>query len=199
MSPLPSEADEISRLKGLAKESELVVTSVDEWRKPAQQGQPVRLPSGKVARVKRTMDLLELLRSGKIPNPLSSVVEKMISGGAKGEHPLDAKDMDPQAIVDMLAFIDQNVERAMIEPRCELPPPPKENETADDYRARLDEWEPSEGAVAIYEIDLDDRMFIFTFAQGLAGELESFRKAQDAAMASLPNVPQAAVQTQPAS
>lgn len=194
MSPSSAKSKTGGRTTPKNKNKELEVTSVSEWRSPTKTGQIIELPSGNRARVKRTMDLMELLKAGKIPNPLNSIVEEMI---AQGKADLSNEEIGADAVIQMIDFIDDNVVRAMVDPKCERPPAPKENETADEYSARLIEWEPPSGKLSVNDIDLDDRMFIFAFSQGLASDLESFRRAQGAVMAPISTGKELSVPSQP--
>lgn len=164
---------------------DLKVTSAEEWEEEAAVGQLVPLPSGKVVRIKRTMDMLTLLKVGKIPNPLKGVMQGMIEQGK----PIPTMaDMDEKQLVQMLVLIDQTCVESITEPEFVLPPAPKAKETAEAYAERIKDWKPDkkEGEkqkVGINRMDMTDRMFVFAFAQGAAGDLDSFRAESSAAMA----------------
>lgn len=146
--------------------AELEVTSASEWKTAKKQGQVIELPSGKRMRVKRTMSLMVLLKSGQIPNPLAGLVQDMISKGDKG---IDMKNVDLDALKQLLALADETVLKAAVEPRVQDLPP---DETDDD-------------AISLEDIEPEDRMYIFTFAQGVAADLATFRTVESEVVARL--------------
>lgn len=155
------------------------VTSASQWRSGSKEGFVIELPSGFKARVKRTMNLLSLLEKGKIPNPLAGSIKQMIATQSPmpslgGE---DAQEMLPQ----LLELVNHQIKRIFVEPRVETEP---EDWDEDDDG----EWEPSEGAIALDDINMQDRMFAFAFAQGMSLDLEAFRRQQAQAVATLQDV-----------
>lgn len=161
--------------------TELKVTSAEEW--DVEEGQLLQLPSGKVIRARRSMDLIHLLKAGKIPNPLGPLVQRMIDSG--GSDTPQMKELGMEGLSAMMAMVDDCVLRVVIEPKVVPAPPMDEGETPEDYMQRVAGWRPDDRSlVGINQIDLDDRMYIFLFAQGMASDLESFREEQKAAMAS---------------
>lgn len=179
------------------------VTNPNAWGGAEAEGQVIELPSGNYLRCRRSMDLLHLLKSGRIPNPLSQIIQKMIDRG--GEMP-NMGDMDDNAIGAMLTFVDDTVIRVVTEPKVVAPPKPNENEDGtrlaglakdkeedtDDYSERIRAWmdeERTDGKLKLPYLSLDDRMFIFVFSQGFAADLATFRDEQAAGMASVSDVP----------
>lgn len=158
------------------------VTTAGSWKGAASEGVVVELPSGNIVRVKRTMDLLHLLKAGRIPNPLSGMVQRMVDNK---EANIALEDLDPESIKQMLLLVDETVLKCVMEPVVEKEPDPEPDEDAAAYQARLRAWKPAPDNIALGWIDLEDRMFIFTFAQGFAADLASFREEQEAAMAQL--------------
>lgn len=178
---------------------ELQVTAPTEWGKkketPVEDGLIVPLPSGNVVKVRRTMDMLALLRSGRIPNPLAGIVQKMIDTGnpdlasaMQATGPESAK--TSQQLLDLL---DATWLRAVIEPEFDGPPQRgklrdeagrfiKQHETVDEYQERLSTWTPEDGKISIFDVDMDDKMYVFGVAQGAAVDLARFRAEQDAAL-----------------
>lgn len=150
----------------------LIPTSVSEWRTTPIEGFVLKLPSGKSVKMRRTLDMFELLRQGRIPNPLAGVVRKMMDGGGKPTNMKDIAD-DPKALEQFLDLLNSAVARAVIEPRVVV----------------TEDGNPPEDALDVTEIDMDDRMYIFAVAQGGATDLEQFRKQQDEFMASVQDVP----------
>lgn len=155
------------------------VTSATEWRSGSKDGFVVELPSGKKARLKRTMNLMSLLEKGKIPNPLAGRIKEMIASQKAAPDIMgdDAEEVLPQ----LLALVATQVKRIFVEPRIETEPEDWDEE--DDG-----EWEPSEGAIALDDVDMQDRMFAFAFAQGMALDLTAFRQQQAQAVADLQDV-----------
>lgn len=158
------------------------VTKADQWKGAATEGIVVTLPSGNIVRVKRTMDLIHLLKSGRIPNPLSGIVQKMVDNK---ETNMSLEAMEPETIKAMFKLVDDTVLKCVLEPTVEAPPEPLPDEDAETYEERVKDWKPAPDNISLHWIDMDDRMFIFVFAQGFAADLESFRKEQEAAMAQL--------------
>jgi len=178
---------------------DLQVTTASEWGKsktqPVEDGLLVPLPSGNVVKVRRTMDMMALLRAGRIPNPLAGIVQKMIDTGnanladaMKSSGPQTAK--VSQQLLDLL---DQTWMRAVIEPEFDAPDLRgqlkdasgkniKPDETHDEYLARIENWKPEEGKISIFDVDNDDKMYVFGVAQGAAVDLARFRSEQDAAL-----------------
>lgn len=151
------------------------VTPASAWRSSAKDGFVVELPSGNRARLRRTMNLVSLLESGQIPNPLAGAVRTMI-GERKVE--INVGEDTPEAMLQMLELVNTQLPRIFVEPRVEVQP-------ADWNAAEQGEWEPSEGAIALVDIDYPDRMFAFSYAQGQALDLDDFRARQAEAMANL--------------
>lgn len=159
----------------------LQVTSADEWRKPAVEGFIVELPSGKVARVRRTMDLFSLVQQGKVPNLLSGIVGDMLSKG-KAEAPT-LEELKVEELIEMLSFIDQCVIACMLEPKvAQHPPLQKDGELVldkDNVPIPDPEWEPPAGFISTADVDMGDKMFLFTLAQGGSADAARFREEQD--------------------
>lgn len=174
------------------------VTTGSTWKGAGKEGQIIELPSGNHLRVRRTMDLLHLLKAGRIPSPLKGIVQKMVDRG--GGVP-EMTDMDGDQIAAMLRLVDDTVLRAVTEPRVLAAPEPGKNadgtpielpegqdeESSEDYQIRVQEWLAQDHgeAVLLPWIELEDRMFIFVFSQGFAADLATFRSEQAAGMAAL--------------
>lgn len=151
-------------------------TSVSEWRKPDHKGFMVELPSGKSVRMFRNMDMLALLKQGRIPNPLAGMVQEMINKG--GAVDMDKLQLDTDTLQQLLDLMDECVAKVVIEPKVIRRP--------DDASA---DWEPPEDALEVGEIDIQDRLFIYTVAQGGATDLTQFREQQDKIMATTQDGP----------
>lgn len=150
------------------------VTSAAQWRTAKRKGVVIDLPSGNTAKVARTLDLTSLVKQGHIPNPLAGIVNKMISTG--GALP-PGEELSAEAVNQMIDLVNENVAKCMIEPKCVVPPKDAE-----------EGWEPEdEDAISVEEMELSDRMFIFTFAQGAASDLQQFRGGPTAVVAPVPD------------
>lgn len=149
---------------------ELKVTTVSEHRSREPEGFLVKCPSGLVVKMRRTLDLFVLLKTGRIPNPLGSMVQSMMDKGAVDMGELSS--VSGAAMQQFLAMMDDCVVKAVISPKIVL--------VSGDQ-------EMPEDALDITEVDPDDRMFIYSVAQGGAADLAKFRDEQNAVMASLPD------------
>lgn len=149
------------------------VTSASEWRAPRHEGLVLELPSGKVARVRRAMDLGIMLKTGQIPNPLAGVVNEMIRSQSP-DFPTDK--MSNEAVAQMMSLVDLTCSKCFMEPRVEIPPTAAEDASPEE-KAKAEAWQPTEGAISVEDLDQRDRFFIFGWAQGGPADLAPFRKA----------------------
>lgn len=160
----------------MTDENGLVLTPVSEWRNNSRRGITVQLPSGNVIRMRRTIDMMTLLRSGVLPNPLSDIFTSMLDRSTAKPEPTK---MTPEALRQMDAFISDTVASCVMFPKVYKVP---EGENAAS-------WEPvDEEGISIEEFTQADRNFIFRVAQGGPTDLESFREEQKTVLASLANV-----------
>lgn len=153
----------------LTDDSNLVVTSPDSWTSPRKQGFLLRLPSGNVCRVRRTLDLSYLIQSGKIPNPLRNTLAKMMD--EEGTM-LNFADLGPSERIQAVQMVRETVCRSVTEPKVHLVPEGENPET----------WIAPEGGLSIFDLSDEDQFFIYSVAQGGATDLESFREQQARAM-----------------
>lgn len=139
----------------------------------SQRGQVIELPSGNKARVIRTMSMTTGVKNGTIPNPLRSVLSKMIETNA----PMNKKDAEnPEVIEQMNKLMVSAVCEAMVNPRVVVPPEDENWET----------WYPTEpNTISIVDMSPEDRVFVYGVAQGGTTDLKSFREQQEQFMASL--------------
>lgn len=170
---------------GLADQT-LTPTSVDAWKKPLDfvvpqdaEGFIVELPSGNVIRMTRTMDMAQLLKTGKIPNPLAGIVQQMMDNHT----PIFPKNItEGDAIMQLLDLMNEMAVRCIMEPPFDMPEVRKKGEDADAYQDRLAAWQPAEGKISVWDLTPEDRQFIFAISQGAAADLATFREESDAAM-----------------
>jgi hypothetical protein len=152
------------------------VTSAAAWRSSAEKGHVVPLPSGNTARLRRTLDLPELLKKGVIPNPLAPLIQKMLATKAATIDP--ASENAEEAMLQMVELVNGQIPKIFLEPRVEICP--------DDWDyGKNGQWEPSEGAIALEDLDFEDRMFAFAFSQGGPDDVATFRNKREAALATL--------------
>lgn len=178
---------------------DLQVTSPSEWGKKKEQtedeGLLVPLPSGNVIRVRRTMDMMALLRAGRIPNPLAGIVQKMIDTGNidLAGAMKQAGNGQAKASQQLLDLLDGSWMRSVMEPAFDSPALRgqlrdeggrliKPQETQEEYLARIEDWKPGEGKISIFDVDMDDKMYVFGISQGAAVDLARFRSEQDATL-----------------
>jgi hypothetical protein len=151
--------------------SNAVPTSASQWGSSRLQGVLVELPSGNTARIRRQVDLMVMLKTGQIPNPLAGIIHEMIRSGAK-DFPKDK--MDEKPINQMLQMVEDICVKVFIEPRVEAPP--------QDLVDR-EEFQPSEGAISVDDLTVQDKFFVFQFVQGGSKDLEPFRLEPNQAVA----------------
>lgn len=172
---------------------DLQVTSASNWNTkkevPEEAGFITELPTGNVIRMRRTMDMLALIRTGQIPNPLAGIVQKMINSGDPN---LAFDGANTQVAQQLLDLLDQTWLRCVLEPEFDGPAPKgrdadnnKVSETDEQYIERLADWTPKEGAISVLEVDMNDKLFVFVVAQGVAADLAKFREVTDESLASV--------------
>ena len=160
-------------------------TSVEDWGKkevaPAEdEGFIIELPSGNVVKVRRTLDLIVLLKAGRIPNPLAGVVQRMIDTKSTD---FPTEEMDGQMVEQLYDLLARNAVKMMISPPVDMPEARMPGEKADAYQKRLESWKPAQGKLSVFEIDMNDLLFMMGVGQGQAADLASFREEQAGGMA----------------
>ena len=172
------------------------ITSAAAWSSQQEDGIVTELPSGKIVLVVRKMDLPVMLKSGRIPNPLAGIIQEMIGSGDVNTS--TEQFSDPEVFQQMMEMVDASVSSAMVQPKAIRPPVRGVNqatsihfdESEEAVQARWDEYEstladPEKNTISTDWISVEDKMFIFFFAQGGAADLATFRKATSTAMAAL--------------
>lgn len=132
------------------------------------------LPSGNVVRMTRTFDLPILLSSGKIPNPLAAIVVEMMETRQESFPQTE----DETVLKQLMDLLNSCFCNAVLEPRFSMPDVQTSEETDEDYYARLEDWQPDPGTVSIYNVLLQDKMYVYAVAQGAAADLARFRAEQ---------------------
>jgi len=178
-----SEETQIGQLR---QESEPKPTSAAEWNKGRTyggEGFVIELPSGNFARVRRSLDLPSLLRSGKIPNPLGDAIGEMMVQGKEG---LPDTEFDRTMLLQLMDLLDQTACSMMVEPRVSMPSVRLNEESDEAYFKRIEEWEPEEGTISIFDLALEDKLFLFYVGQGAAADLERFREESQTFLGGVP-------------
>lgn len=186
-----------------AKKNLAVTTPVTEWKKPVRSeildevdGFITELPSGNRIKMARSMDMPTMLASGRIPNPLAGVVQRMIDNRDRTGLPLDAK-TDPKIQMQLLGVIQETVIACVIEPPIAGPPGRGRmkneqgdfiEEDADAYHERINQWECPDGHVSIFDVSMEDQAYIFAVAQGAAADLAQFRQVSKRSVADVSGV-----------
>lgn len=134
------------------------LTPASEYRTMREQGVPQTLLSGRKVKM-RAVTPDKLLRSGRVPDILTPLVVKMLKGEAQNEEIDDFYGKERDEVKDWLAMIDSvNVvcEAALVYPRV------VEQPEGDDE-------------IAIDDLSLQDRFWIFKLAFQPAEVLSRFR------------------------
>lgn len=161
----------------------LRATSGSAWREPRQAGVPVQLPSGNIARL-RPVEPQALLKQGEIIDILTPLVAKMLFQGADataetiaqviGDATAGTDDNPAQLqeaaarLADLERVCDIVCKAAFVDPRV-VDEPQAENEIAPD------------------DIELSDKVHVFTLALRGAAALRHFRYEPSADVESVPD------------
>lgn len=148
-----------SNLGGLKKAS-----SVSDFKKKNQD--PVELPSGHYIVLKNT-SMAGFLQGGNIPNGLMKIVQTAIAqqkgeGGPSVDEEVAGLMSDPEKLTEVFETVDAFVCAVAVEPRVH--PKPEDEDDRDDELLYVD------------ELELEDKMFIFSRAMGSTEKLEQFRE-----------------------
>ena len=172
--------------EGLADQT-LTPTAPGEWKTTQDQptdevGFIAELPSGNVVRMTRSLDMPILLKTGQIPNPLAGIVQKMIDTRSS-TIPLDST--DTQSLMQLLDLLNETAVKVVLSPKFSGPERRKQGETAEAYQQRLEGWKPDPDTISIWDMTMEDKMFVFAVAQGAAADLARFRDEQERSLADL--------------
>lgn len=139
----------------------LQVTSANQWGRAVTEGKAIPFPSGNVARVRR-YNIMYLSKIGKIPNKLQAIVQGFISDPAGADLSKVAGDKD--GIASMMELLDITCEMCFIEPKVKKL---KKGETL------------AEDEISVEDVDLNDKLYLFDWAQGEVDDVEAFREKQE--------------------
>jgi hypothetical protein len=162
-------------------------TPISEWKKVPRTTDhvPLVLPSGNTALVK-PLGLPEIMKRGLIPNPLLQAMTRSLEvADARMANPTPAQaaaaekkakqrlddqlselTKDPAKLVAVFDMADNLTLACMVQPAVHPVPPPGE----DGVVSREDDL------LYIDEVDMDDKMFIMSYAMSGVRDLESFRR-----------------------
>lgn len=149
----------------MSSTNELTPTTAAEWKRLKREGFIVTLPSGFVARL-QPVSLKDLVRSGRIPDFLTSLVQQVIFVGKTPEE-LAADPELPKAVDQLYDIV---IPAAFISP---IVVPSTE--------------EPSEEQLSVLDLDDVDAEVVFNLSTGGTGALRKFRDGQGADVAAIPN------------
>lgn len=184
-----------------ANETPLQVTSPDSWGANAAsmpvQSQVIELPSGNVVEARRTLSILRVVQEGQIPNPLRGLILRMITTGEMNM-PTGAEH-DIKLMTQFADFLDSVTIDTVINPPVDRPTPRGKltnvsgtyinpDESTDEYFERIEKWVPKPGHLSVFQLDANDKMFLFIFAQGAAADAKTFRDLQEQSVEPVANV-----------
>jgi len=140
------------------------VSGVSEFKEKARQGALVALPSGNQVRI-RNPGMQVFLQRGMIPDSLTPIVRKALSGGVEPDEKDLREAMSQSDIEGLFKLFDDVVMSTWVQPKVH--PVPEDESDRDDSLLYVD------------EIEFDDKSFTFQFAVGGVRDLESFREQQE--------------------
>lgn len=169
----------------------LQVTSPDSWgasSAAAADTQVIELPSGNVVEARRTLSILRVVQEGQIPNPLRGIVLAMIQTGEMNMP--SGANQDMKLMGQFADFLDSVAVDTVVSPPVDRPTPRGKvtddkgalvnpDETNDEYYERISDWHPKAGHLSVFQLDANDKMFLFIFAQGAAADAKTFRLLQE--------------------
>jgi hypothetical protein len=128
-------------------------TQLLEWRARKTQGEQMVLPSGLPVTVRR-VSLMNLATQSKIPQTLVNTVQQILDSGAKGSVAINVKELPMFGKV-----LDMVVKACLLAPALA--------DFSDDDHLGLD------------ELDTEDKLAIFSWANAPAEGLRPFRNGQE--------------------
>lgn len=163
-------------------------TSARGWKK-VSKGEPLELPSGNVALVRRP-GLPELMAAGVFPDSLTPIAQRAAEAGksGKGKKNADAEAEramrevmgDPDKMAEMMDVFDRATAMCVVEPKCIYYKDAETGKILDEEQreaaAQLAGFDSAEDVVFSDEVDSTDKMYIFNFAVGGTRDLEQFRQ-----------------------
>lgn len=133
------------------------ITPAEVWNAPFVEGVPVKLPSGKIAKL-RPVSLETILALGRVPNMLKSLVEE----GLKGESTALPSPSTPEELAEAVESMDVICLHAFVTPKLVDVP--------------IDQPELLKpGEVNVHFLEYGDKGYVMRFLNAPAQILESFR------------------------
>jgi hypothetical protein len=152
------------------------VSDVSAFKKRAQ-GMVLPLPSGLVVKAKR-VELQTFLRHGEVPNPLMTIINDALTKGegmdVEAMVTTDEEKVDMEMVNEMYEMVNKVVVASLVDPKV-LPLPEDEEDRDDDL-------------LYVDEIDDEDKMFLWQWALGGTGDVETFRLQAGADMDALAEI-----------
>jgi hypothetical protein len=147
-------------------------TKASTWKKKAQEGTLIRVPSGNTALV-RTPGIEIFIKKGIIPNSLLPLVHSFMSvaGSPTAKDDLSQIANNPEKIEEMLELADVIITYCCMDPIVVATP-------IDENGKSLPIGHPKRDDDTLYvdEVDVNDKLFIMNFAVGgAAADGEKFR------------------------
>jgi hypothetical protein len=145
-----------------------------DFKKKRAIGVMLELPSGASIKVK-SVDLVSLVVSGKIPNSLLATVQGHLEGvdpeATVSEATKMAEKMDPEELAEVFSVMDTLVMAIAMEPKIH-PVPEDEGQRSDDL-------------LYIDEVDGEDKLFMFNWSQEGLANMKRFPGGPASGLASM--------------
>lgn len=145
-----------------------------DFKKKRQVGIMLDLPSGLSIKV-RSVDLVSLVVSGKIPNALLATVQGHLDGvdpeTTEQEATKMAEKMSPEELAEVFSVMDTLVVAMAMEPKI--------------HPAPSDEASRSDELVYVDELEGEDKLFMFNWSQQAMERVKRFPGGPEASMAPL--------------
>jgi hypothetical protein len=151
------------------------VTPADRWIGSKYAGMPVTLPSGNVARLRRTFSMIKAIEKNAVPNPLKRIVNDAIKRAGEGPWSVDFSEVSEEEVANFIDLINEEVLTIFVEPQLVVKP---SDEELKEQGIDPDEWHPPEGCLDRADVSFQDRSFAYSFAQGAAADLTRFRDSE---------------------
>lgn len=153
------------------KQETLSVTPASEWKK-RREGFLLKLPSGRVIKVRPTFSLWDLIRKNMIPNPLATLVT--------AGKPFYRSELSSEMLLMMDEATDLLVSISIVEPKVLMVPEGEDPDT----------WEPEDpDACSIRDFSGTDKNFIYAVVQGGTTDVDAFLAEQAARVATVADEP----------
>jgi hypothetical protein len=178
------------------------ITSAKEWKSSSRTPVELELPSGNVClAINKGMKVF--LQEGEIPNSFMEIVQAGIDGAEnKAKKALKKADEDPNLLKEMFQAMDHIVVSCVIQPVI-MPAPVAtvDDESRGDVSTKQvivelghpvidisgETIERDPDVLYVDDVDLEDKMFIFSWCVGGTTDLEQFRKQYEKSMADVPD------------